>query len=132
MSQETAPYPEPSISDRWYAALCYAGFLVLVPILVVRPRSTFLAAHCRQGFSLLFAEIVGGLLLWVLESTFNLVPVLGVLLNLILHLAYWLLFVAISAVGFVKALSGERFEVAGLEDLANRVPIEAQDQRRTM
>jgi uncharacterized membrane protein len=117
---------EPAVRDRWLGAVCYLSILVIFPILA-RPRSEFLAAHCRQGFTLLFAEVVIGLLVWVLESGFQLVPMLGVLVSLVLHLAYWLLFIGLSVLGFVKALSGERFEIPGLEDLARRVPIHAFD-----
>jgi uncharacterized membrane protein len=117
---------EPTIRDRWLGALCYVSILVLIPILV-RQRSSFLAAHCRQGFSLVFAQIVLGLLVWVLESAFQPVPLLGVLVSLILHLAYWLLFIGLSVLGFVKALSGEPFAIPGLEELASRVPIHERD-----
>jgi uncharacterized membrane protein len=117
---------EPTIRDRWLGAICYVSVLVFIPILM-RRRSEFLADHCRQGFTLLFAEIVLGLLVWVLESAFQPVPVLRVLVGLLLNLAYALLFIGISVLGFVKALSGERFEVPGLEDLAARVPVHARD-----
>jgi len=113
---------EPTVRDRWLGALCYLSVLVMIPIFV-RRRSAYLAAHCRQGFTLVFAQVVLGLLVWVLESAFGLVPVLGILMSMILNLAYWLLFIGISVLGFVKALSGESFEVPGLEDLAARVPI---------
>jgi uncharacterized membrane protein len=113
---------EPTIRDRWLGALCYVSVLVVIPILV-RRRSAFLAGHCRQGFSLVFAQLVLGLLVWVLESAFRPVPLLGVLVSLVLHLAYWLLFIGLSVLGFVKALSGESVAIPGLEELASRVPI---------
>ena len=116
---------EATIRDRWLGAICYLSVFVAVPLLM-RQRSEFVAAHCRQGFTLLFAEVVLGLLVWVLESAFQFVPMLGVLVSLVLNLAYWLLFIGISVLGFVKALSGEKFEVPGLEDLAARVPVKAQ------
>jgi uncharacterized membrane protein len=112
----------PSIRDRWLASICYVSIFVIIPILV-RRRSAFLAAHCRLGFSLVFAQIVVALLVWVIESALGLVPILGVLVGIVLHLAYWILFIGLSVLGFVKALSGEEFSIPGLEDLANRVPI---------
>jgi len=121
---EIAHEPDPTVRDRWLGAICYLSLLVVIPILM-RERSEFLARHCRQGFALLFAEVVVGLLVWVLESAFHLVPVLGVLVSLVLHLSYWLLFLGLSVLGFVKALSGEDFDVPGLEDLASRVPVHA-------
>lgn len=112
----------PSIRDRWLGAVCYLSVLVLIPILA-KQRSAFLARHCRQGFSLVFAQLVLGLLVWVIESAFRPVPLLGFLVSLLLHLAYWLLFIGLAVLGFVKALSGEDFAVPGLEELADRVPI---------
>ena len=112
----------PSTTDRWYGALCYASVLVFIPILR-REKSPFLAAHCRQGFALLFAEIVLGLIVLVLESILSPVPLLGVLVSIVLHLVYFLLFLGLSVLGFIKALSGEPFAIVGLEELADRVPI---------
>jgi len=117
---------EATIRDRWLGAVCYLSVVVFLPILR-RNRSEFVAAHCRQGFVLLFAEVVLGVLVLVLESAFHIVPVLGVLVSLVLNLAYWLLFIGISVLGFVKALSGERFDIPGLEDLAARVPVQANE-----
>ncbi len=119
---------EPTIRDRWLGATCYLSVFVLVSMFM-RNRSEFLADHCRQGFALLFAEVVVGLLVWVLERAFGQVPVLGVLVSIVLNIAYYLLFIAISVLGFVKALSGERFVVAGQEDLAARIPIHARDDQ---
>ena len=47
------------IRDRWLGAMCYLSILVLVP-LFSKPKSDFLARHSRQGFALLFFEVVGG------------------------------------------------------------------------
>lgn len=121
-SPQLLPVSEPSIRDRWLGALCYLSILVAIPILV-RRRSAFLAGHCRLGFSLVFAQVVLGIVVWVIEGAFSPVPLLGVLVSLVLHLAYWLLFVGLAVLGFVKALSGEVYTVPGLEDLAARVPI---------
>jgi len=118
---------EPTVRDRWLGALCYLSILVFVPILMKR-RSEYLAAHCRQGFTLVFAEVVLAVLVWALESAFREIPVLGILVSIVLNLAYWLLFLGISVLGFVKALSGELFEVPGLEDVASRVPIHARER----
>jgi uncharacterized membrane protein len=118
---------EPTVRDRWLGAVCYLSVLVILPIMA-RRRSEFLAAHCRQGFSLVFAQVVLGLVVWVLESALSPVPVLGILTSIVLNLAYWLLFLGISVLGFVRALSGEEFEIPGLEELAARVPIHARDE----
>ena len=117
---------EPTIRDRWLGSVCYLSIFVLVPILA-RRRSSFLAAHCRMGFSLVFAQVCLLLLVWVIESAFRPVPLLGFLVSLVLHLAYGLLFIGLSIVGFVRALSGLPFAIPGLDDLASRVPIHERD-----
>ncbi|MEZ4389398.1 MAG: hypothetical protein R3D98_17785 [Candidatus Krumholzibacteriia bacterium] len=122
---------QPTVRDRWLGAVCYLSVLVVVPILA-RQRSEFLARHCRQGFALLFAEVVVGLLVLAVESALGRIPVLGLLVSIVLSLAYWLLFLGISVLGFVKALSGEDFEVAGLEDLAAARPRPRARGRRTI
>ncbi len=109
--------------DRWLGALCYASVLVIVSLLQ-NPKSPFLARHCRQGFALLFAEIVLGLVVLVIEAVLQPVPVLGVLVTVILHLAYVLLFLGLSVLGFLKAIAGEDYTVVGLEDIADRIPID--------
>lgn len=118
----------PTPRDRWFGAICYLSAFVVIPILL-RRRSAFLAAHCRLGFALVFAEVVLALLVWVIESALSPVPLLGMLVSLVLHLAYWLLFIGLSVLGFVKALSGESFTIPGLEDLANKVPIHENEER---
>jgi uncharacterized membrane protein len=122
---------EPTIRDRWMGAICYAGFLVVIPM-IQRQRSEFLAAHARQGFALLFAEVVAGALVWILESAFQAIPVVGFVVTLLLVLAYGLPVLGLSVFGFVKALSGEEFRIHGLDELADRVPIQARDTREQL
>ncbi len=117
---------QPTVRDRWLGAVCYLSLLVVIPI-AMRQRSEFLARHCRQGFTLVFAEVVLGLLVLAIEAALGRIPVLGLLVGIVLTLAYWLLFIGISVLGFVKALSGEDFDVPGLEDLADRIPIHARE-----
>lgn len=117
---------QPTVRDRWLGATCYLSVLVVIPI-AMRRRSEFLAEHCRQGFTLVFAEVVLGLLVLAFETALGRIPVLGLLLSIVLTLAYWLLFITISTLGFVKALSGEPFTVPGLDDIAARVPIHPRD-----
>lgn len=113
---------EPLTTDRWLGAICYLTILVLLPMLV-REKSAFLARHCRQGFAILFAEVVILLLLAAIDKTIGLIPVLGFLISILLHLAFFMIFLLLSALGFVKALSGERWDLPGLDELADRVPV---------
>jgi uncharacterized membrane protein len=126
----TTPATEPTVNDRWLAALCYASIAVIVPILRPR-RSGFLARHCRQGFALLFAEVVLLLVLIAIERTLGRIPVLGLLLSILLYLAYFLTFLAVSVIGFTRAIAGEEWRLPFLDDFADRVPIHATDESST-
>ncbi|MFO7652433.1 MAG: hypothetical protein R6X25_01280 [Candidatus Krumholzibacteriia bacterium] len=122
-ARTTGPGGERVARDRWLAALCYAGFLVLIPIFF-SDKSRFLARHCRQGFALFFAEVVAWILLATIESTIGRIPILGFLISILLVLAVTVVFLAISVLGFVKALAGEDWRVPFLDELADRVPIQ--------
>ena len=109
--------------DRWWASACYLSVIVVLPSLLVKPKSAFLARHCRQGFSLFFAEIVLLIGLAVIDSTIGHIPVLGLIISIILLLVVLLVALAVSVFGFVRALSGEQWNIPFLDELADRVPI---------
>jgi uncharacterized membrane protein len=116
---------EPTINERWYAAACYACFAVVLVALFVKQKSSFLARHCRQGFALFFAEIIAALALAIIDATIGRIPVLGLLISILLHLSLLLAFLILSVIGFVKALSGEEWRMAFLDEFAQKVPIHA-------
>jgi uncharacterized membrane protein len=111
-----------SIRDRWLGAVCYLTILVFIPIFV-KNKSEFLARHCRQGFILLFAEVVLLLLLAAIEATIGRIPILGLLISIILHLVFFIVFLTLSVLGFIKALSGEDWRLPVLDEFADKVPI---------
>ena len=109
--------------ERWLAAICYVPILVIVPIFT-KQKSEFLVRHCRQGFALLFAEIVGWLFLHLIGSTVGMIPILGFLVVLVLNLLVVLLFLGLTIMGFVRALFGESWRIPYLDELAEKVPID--------
>ncbi len=111
--------------ERWLAAVCYLGPLVLWPLLTERRKSPFLARHCQQGFALLFAEFIAWLLLILLDTTIGKIPVLGFIVSLVLHLLVGLVALVLSILGFVRGLSGESWHMQILDDLADRIPVTA-------
>lgn len=115
---------EPTVNDRWLGAACYLSFLVVVPILY-KPRSDWLARHCRLGFALFFAEVVVAFVLHIINKTIGQIPFLGLFITMLLYLAVFLLGLLLSVIGFVKALSGEHCSFPFLDELAERVPIHA-------
>lgn len=114
-----------SSRDRWYGCLCYLSFGVLIPIVMARPKSEFLAEHCRQGFALCFAEAVALIALAVFDATIGVIPVLGFLISLLLHLVVVVAALGLSVLGFVRALAGETWTIPYLDDIAAKVPVTA-------
>jgi len=113
---------EPTFNERWLGAVCYLSVFVFVPIFT-KNKSDFLVRHCRQGFALFFAEVVALLLLVAIEATIGQIPVLGLVVNIVLHLGVFLVFLAVSVIGFLKAVSGEDWRIPYLDELAEKLPI---------
>lgn len=115
---------------RWLGALCYLSVFVFL-CMMAKDKSPFLARHCRQGFALFFAEVVGVFFIAIIDSTLGLIPVLGFLIAIVLRLAFFLIFLLLSIMGFTKAMFGEEWTIPYLDELADRVPVEARDPNST-
>jgi len=111
-----------TIRDRWLGAVCYLSFFVFLPVLSSN-KSKFLARHCRQGFALFFAEMVGLILVWVITGTIGQIPLLGFLVVILMWLAFVALFLPLTVLGFVRAMFGEEWRIPYLDELSDRVPI---------
>ena len=110
------------IRDRWLGALCYLSVLVLVPM-VTTPKSDFVVRHCRQGFALLFFEVVGVFFIWIIDTTLGRLPLLGFLVVITLRLVFFLFVLSTSVLGFTKAIFGETWRLPYLDDLADKIPV---------
>jgi len=86
-------------------------------------RSPFLNRHCRQGFALFFVEVVGALFILIIDATIGRIPLLGFLVTIILRLAFFLVILGVSVMGFTRALFGETWRVPYLDELAERIPF---------
>ena len=115
----------PSDHDRAWAAVCYLGVFVAFPVFMARPRSEFLARHCRQGVTLCAAEIVLLIALGIIDATLGLLPLIGLLLTILLRLVVLLACLVVSVLGIVKALGGETWRLPFLDDFSDRIPISA-------
>lgn len=111
-----------SIRDRWLGALCYLSVLVFIPMLSTS-KSAFLARHCRQGFALLFIEVVGVFFIWIIDATLGQLPLLGFLVVIALRLVFFLFVLSMSVLGFTKAIFGESWRLPYLDDLADKIPV---------
>lgn len=119
-----------TIRERWLGALCYLSVLVFIPMMATA-KTPFLARHCRQGFALLFAEVVGVFFIWIIDGTLGRLPLLGFLLVILLRLVFFLAVLVVSVLGFTKALFGEDWRIPYLEDLADRIPVHAEKASAT-
>jgi uncharacterized membrane protein len=116
---------DPSDVSRWLAALSYA-FVVAVFVIFEarrRPADDFLRFHARQGFLLFFAEFALLVVSMILNHTVGRIEVLGFVIMVTWNLVTGLLAVGVSVMGFMYALSGERWKLPVLGDHAGRVPI---------
>ena len=112
-----------SVRDRWLSAICYVPGLVFISMLAAA-KTPFLARHCRQGFALLLAEVVGVVFILIIDATLGQLPLIGFLLVIILRLAFFLAVLAVSVLGFTKAMFGDEWRIPYLDDVADRVPVE--------
>jgi uncharacterized membrane protein len=112
-----------SARDRWLGAICYLSILVFIPILS-KNKSAFLVRHCRQGFALFFTEIAAFLFLQIVSATVGMIPWLGFLIVMILNLVFFLVFLGVTIMGFVRAMFGEEWRIPYLDEIADRVPID--------
>ncbi|MCP4571267.1 MAG: hypothetical protein GY838_02855 [bacterium] len=111
-----------TVRERWLAAICYVPLLVFITVLATR-RTDFVARHARQGFALLLTEVVGFFFIRIIEGTLGQIPVLGFLVVILLNLVFFLAVLAVSVLGFTRALFGEDWRLPYLDDLADKVPI---------
>jgi len=89
--------------------LCYLGLLSLVPYFVARDRET-LKFHARQGLALAILEVgCAGI---------TVIPLVGFVRVLGLFLC-----LALSIIGIVKALGGQRWRMPVAADMAERLDL---------
>lgn len=115
--------PTASTNDRWLSSVCYLSVFVLVPVFIIKDKSPYLVRHCQQGFAILAVEIILWLALTIIDSTIGAIPILGLLISFVLHLAGFIVLLAISVIGFVKGLSGEEWSIPFIDDFADKVPV---------
>jgi len=123
LDENTANPAAVPVRDRWLGAVSYLSVFVFVAIMA-KDRSRFLARHCRQGFALLFAEIVGIIFILIIDASLGQLPILGFILVIALRLVFFILVLSVSVLGYTKALFGEEWRIPYLDELADRVPVE--------
>ncbi|MFA4936959.1 MAG: DUF4870 domain-containing protein [Patescibacteria group bacterium] len=88
----------PTSEEKTWAAISYLWILCLVPLLLKR-ESNYIRYHAKQGFGLFVVELI--------ISIIAVVPLLGWLIGFIA----WMVFVVLSVMGLVSALSGKMWRM---------------------
>lgn len=112
-----APPTGPASQNRGLMlVLSYLWVLALVPYLTERDDPE-VKWHARHGLVLLIAEVILGVVIFIL----SLIPGLGCIMP-ILSLLIWLGIIVLHVICLVKALNGERFLVPYVSDYVNQIP----------
>lgn len=112
---------KPSDRARWLAAVGYVSFVSLFALWQAR-GDRFVRYHAAQGVLLFLAEILALVVAIVLDGTVGRIKIAGLVIVLIFGFVTSITAVALSAIGFVKALFGERWNMPFLGEWRERVP----------
>ncbi|MGD2114864.1 MAG: DUF4870 domain-containing protein [Acidobacteriota bacterium] len=96
--------------------LSYLWVLALIPFLTEQEDEE-VKWHSRHGLVLLVAEVILGVVIFIL--TF--VPAVGCIIS-ILSLLVWLGIIVLHIICLVKALNGERFLIPYVSDYVKQIP----------
>ena len=114
--------PEDVERGRLLAAVAYLPGLCFVGLLGM-PENPFVTFHARQGFLLLFVEILTAVLLWIFDLSLGRIPILGLLVGAVLRFVLWVGLLAATVYGMIKASEGELTRIPVLGDFVERVPF---------
>lgn len=84
------------------AALSYC-WVVSIVMMIIKKEDKFVMFHAKQGLVLFIASFIG------------VIPFLGWVI--------WIVVVVLMIIGFIKALSGERYKIPVIGDLAEKINI---------
>jgi uncharacterized membrane protein len=114
----TAPPSGPAGSDRTLMlVLSYLGILALIP-LIMKKDDRDVQWHAKNGLMLTVAFIVISILWSILN---NFMPAsIGCALSFV-GCAIWIGWLALSIMGIMKALKGERFRIPVVSDMADKM-----------
>ena len=109
--------PPPSSEKTIFLVLSYLGILCLIPLLAKKDDAD-VQWHAKNGLALFIAELV-----WVairIALIFVRIPMLGCGMAT-LGCIVWIGFLALSIIGIVKAVNGQRFRIPVLTDMAEKM-----------
>ncbi|OGY23356.1 MAG: hypothetical protein A2Y57_00065 [Candidatus Woykebacteria bacterium RBG_13_40_7b] len=100
--------------DNLLAAISYIS-LISVVVLLTKKDSEYVRFHAKQGTVLFIVEVIWSVILF----PFMWMPFLG---SWLINLG-WLVFIIASAVGFIKAYSGEKYRMPAVADFADKINV---------
>jgi len=103
--------PKDVEENKVLAAIAYIGVLCFVP-LILKKDSKFATEHAKQGVVLFIAELA----VWAL----GMLPVIG---WFIIGPVGSIIALIVSIVGFLKAISGEFWEIPGIGSYRNKINL---------
>jgi len=93
----------PSGSDsNLMAALSYVWIISII-MMIIKKDDQFVVFHAKQGLVLFIASFIG------------VIPVIGWFI--------WIIVVIFEIIGFIKALSGERYKIPVIGDIAEKIKL---------
>ena len=107
--------------ERWMASLSYLFALSLIPYLLWRD-SDFVRFHSRQGVLLFLLELLGLLVLWLLDCTVGRIPFLGLIILILARLTLALPLLGLIVLGFTRSLAGECSALPWIGRFAESLP----------
>ncbi|MCX5799818.1 MAG: hypothetical protein NTX17_00260 [Candidatus Eisenbacteria bacterium] len=107
---------------RLLAAASYVLFLCFLPPLLIKENG-FAMHHARQGFLLFFVEIVLSILVYIVEHSIGLIPILGFLIVVLLKFATGIAILLVVVIGIVKAISGQTWTIPFVGEYSSKVPF---------
>jgi len=114
---------QPELKEaRLLGAASYVFFLCFLPPLLLK-ENNFAMQHARQGFLLFFLEIVLAILVYIVEHSIGLIPILGFLIVVLLKFVTGVGVLFLAVMGIIKAASGQQWIMPVLGEYTSRVPF---------
>ena len=110
-----------SDGSRWIAAVGYIAFICFFSLWHAK-RDPFIRAHASQAVLLFIAECAAVAVAVILGSTIGKIKIVGLIVVGLFNLVAGLAALALSLVGFFKALFGNDWRMPFLGEYRGRIP----------
>ncbi len=104
------------------AWLGYLGILFLIPLLAAKDNK-FAKFHGKQGMIFCIGAVVISIALLIITFIFAFIPYVGWVLNILLWLAYGILFFVLAIIGIIQALGGKYWKMPIFGPIAEKIKM---------